>query len=371
MEYPIRILQIFTVLNHGGAETMVMNYYRQMDRTKVQFDFMVHREEKGTYEDEIEALGGKIYRMMPIHPFTFRKYQQQIAEFFDKYPEYTIIHSHLSELGYFIYKEAFRRKIPHVYAHAHSSDALWDSKWLIRTYFKHASRKYISQGFACSEQAAHWLLGKHWNKALLLQKNAIDTERFQFDDCLRKQYRQSWGIIDDCMVIGHVGSLTEIKNHQFLITVFHQLHRNHPNSRLVLVGNGWLEEKLKRQVLNLSIQDAVIFLGDRSDVNEILNSVDVFVLPSISEGFSMATLEAQCNGLPCLVSDTLPKEVRITPLVHSLSLKHSIKEWVQKIMELYTQYRNNDRTIHAASIIEAGYDIQDNARWLQHYYLNL
>ena len=135
MQEPIRILMLFTIMNRGGAETMVMNYYRNVDRTKVQFDFMVHREERGAYDDEIEALGGRIYRMMPLHPFTFGKYQQQIKDFFDEHPEYKIIHGHCSELGYFVYKEANKRGVPVIIAHAHNPKAFIDSKWIFRFYF--------------------------------------------------------------------------------------------------------------------------------------------------------------------------------------------------------------------------------------------
>ena len=133
MEEPIRILMLFTIMNRGGAETMVMNYYRHIDRNRVQFDFMVHRQERGAYDDEIEAMGGKIYRMIPLHPFTFNTYRKQISDFFDQHPEYRIIHGHCSESGYFVYREAAGRRVPVIIAHAHNAHALFDTKWLFRT----------------------------------------------------------------------------------------------------------------------------------------------------------------------------------------------------------------------------------------------
>ena len=371
MEQPIRILMLFTILNRGGAETMVMNYYRKMDRTKVQFDFVVQRPERGAYEEEIEALGGKVYRMMPLHPLTFGKYRQQIAAFLEEHPEYRVIHGHTSELAYFFLKEAAKRKVPHLLAHAHSANALWDSKWPIRTYFKFQLRKYITQGFTCSQRAAEWLFGKKGMEKALLQRNAIDTERFLFQADDRKRHRMTWGIDEDCLVMGHVGSLTEIKNHAFLLSVFHRVHQAVPHSRLVLVGQGWLKERLERQASALGIRDAVMFLGERKEVPELLSAMDVFVLPSISEGFSMATLEAQCNGLPCLVSDILPEEVRITPLVKALSLKEPKEIWAEKVVELVRNRKHENRTGYAAVIEKAGYDIQTNAEWLQNYYSNL
>ena len=134
---PIRVLMLFTILNRGGAESMVMNYYREIDRTKVQFDFVVHREEKGDFEDEITALGGKVYRMMSLRPHTFGKYARQIAAFFDEHPEYQIIHGQCSESGYFFYKEAAKRGIPVIIAHAHNSQVKIDAKWFFRTWMKH------------------------------------------------------------------------------------------------------------------------------------------------------------------------------------------------------------------------------------------
>lgn len=154
MEEPIRILMLFTIMNRGGAETMVMNYYRHIDRNRVQFDFMVHRQERGAYDDEIEAMGGKIYRMIPLHPFTFNTYRKQISDFFDQHPEYRIIHGHCSESGYFVYREAAGRRVPVIIAHAHNAHALFDTKWLFRTYFKHAMRPYLTQGFTCGKEAA-------------------------------------------------------------------------------------------------------------------------------------------------------------------------------------------------------------------------
>ena len=175
MEGPVRILMLFTIMNRGGAETMVMNYYRHIDRNRVQFDFMVHRQEQGVYDDEIKTMGGKIYRMIPLHPFTFGTYRKQISDFFDQHPEYRIIHGHCSESGYFVYREAARRAVPVIIAHAHNAHALFDTKWLFRTYFKHAMRPYLTQGFTCGKEAARWLLGNELGKKAILQRNAIDT----------------------------------------------------------------------------------------------------------------------------------------------------------------------------------------------------
>ena len=367
MQEPIRILMLFTILNRGGAETMVMNYYRNIDRTRVQFDFLVHREERGAYEDEIEAMGGRIYRMIPFHPLTFGKYRKQIAAFFDAHPEYRIVHGHCSELGYFVYREAHKRGVPVIIAHAHSSQAMLDTKWLFRTYFKHAMQKYVTQIFTCGEEAGVWLAGKRLSATAILQRNAIDTQRYRYSSETSVKVRESLGIPADCTVIGHVGSFQKVKNHAFLIEVFQALHQCHPHTRLVLVGEGSLRMEMMQKVKDLHLEHAVMFLGSRSDVPDLLKAMDVFVFPSLWEGLSVAMMEAQSAGLPCVVSDTIPAEVAMTDLVSFVSLKAPMADWVTRIQDVLATPK--DRTCYPEFVAAKGYDIQQNAAWLQNYYV--
>lgn len=367
MQEPIRILMLFTIMNRGGAETMVMNYYRNIDRTKVQFDFMVHREKRGAYDDEIEAMGGKIYRMMPLHPFTFGKYQKQIAQFFDEHNEYKIIHGHCSESGYFVYKEASKRGIPVIIAHAHNSHALFDAKWFFRTYFKHAMRKYITQVFTCGEEAAQWLAGEKLAPSAILQRNSIDTRVYAYQETNRTDIRKALHLPGDAIVIGHVGRFNKQKNHAFLIDIFHAFVQKHPHAHLVLVGVGELMEETQKKVQKLQLNDQVHFLGIRSDVPSLLHAMDLFLFPSFMEGLSVSMVEAQCAGLPCVVSDTIPNEVSMSDLVSFLSLKAPVYEWVKE-MEFMIN-RDLEREDYPTVITQAGYDIRKNAEWLQNYYL--
>lgn len=367
MEQPIRILMLFTIMNRGGAETMVMNYYRHIDRSKVQFDFVVHREERGAYDDEIEALGGRIYRMMPLHPLTFGKYKKQISRFFDEHTEYRIIHGHCSESGYFIYKEASRRGVPVIIAHAHSTKALFDLKWFFRTWFKHRMRRYVTQIFTCGKESAIWLAGEKMAANAILQRNAIDTKNYRYSPACAETLRKTLNIHDENIVIGHVGSFWKIKNQTFLIDIFQKLHQRNPHVRLLLVGEGELRNMVVRKVESLHLQNYVVFLGSRSDVPDLLKVFDVFVFPSLGEGLSVAMLEAQCAGLPCVVSDTIPKEVAMTDLVKFVSLKRSAEEWADTVLDEVNKKR--DRSIYPERIMEAGYDIMRNAQWLQNYYL--
>ncbi len=365
---PIRVLMLTTILNRGGLESMVMNYYRHIDRSKVQFDFVVHREQKGAFEDEIIALGGKIYRMMPIRPLTFGKYKKQIAQFLDAHPEYQIIHGHLSELGYFFYKEAAKRNIPIIIGHAHMSDVPKDSKWIFRTFFKYRMRRYLTLHFTCGQKAAEWLFGKGDAKTAIIQRNAIDTNSFLFDETNHKKKRKELSIGENDFVICHVGSFQKVKNHTFLIDVFESIHKQFPNSILLLIGDGELRKIIEKKCQEKDIEQSVKFLGVRSDVSDLLQASDLLIFPSLFEGLPVTLIEAQCTGIPCLISDGIPQEAVLTDLVTSKSLKDSAVSWAEEALQL--REKNIDRAIYPAIIKEKGYDIQKNAEWLQNFYIS-
>lgn len=366
MNEPIRILMVFTIMNRGGAETMVMNYYRHIDRSKVQFDFIVHREERGAFDDEIEALGGKIYRMMPLHPLTFGKYKKQIAKFFDEHPEYKIIHGHCSELGYFIYKEAHKRGVPMIIAHAHNPTAFIDSKLFFRTYFKHAMRKYINQYFACGRESAYWLFGKTLGKKAIIQYNAIDPYIFRFSPKKRIKIRKELNIADDTIIIGHIGRMTKQKNHHFLIKTFNQFHKEQPNSILLLIGNGELEDDIKAQIKKYQIEKSIMLLGIRQDIPSLMQAMDIFLFPSHYEGLGVVLIEAQAASLPCLVSNNIPKEAFITDYIKAQNLNNPILEWCNDIKSMLQKKREISITY---KIEEHHYSIKEQAEWLQNYYL--
>ena len=364
-----RILMLFTILNRGGAETMVMNYYRHIDRSKVQFDFVVHREERGAYEDKIEQLGGRIYRMKPLRPWTITQYKRQIRSFFDEHPEYRIIHGHCSEIGYYFYQEAAKRGVPVIIAHAHNSHADYDLKWPLRTWWKYRMRPYLTHRFTCGTEAANWLFGREGAKTAILQRNAIDTESYRFNIENRGKTRVSLEIDDNTLVVGHVGRFEHQKNHSFVLCIFQQLLRQHPNSLLLLIGSGGDKENaIKDLSTKMHLTDSVRFLGSRSDMPQLYSAMDVFLLPSIMEGLPLAFVEAQCSGLPCVVSNGVPKEACMTDLVTYLSLEDRPEQWSEAIIRQSTI--SFDRSIYADQIAQAGYDINRNVQWLQDFYLS-
>ena len=366
---PIRVLMLFTILNRGGAETMVMNYYRVIDRSKVQFDFVVHREEEGDYEEEIRSMGGKIYRMMPLRPHTFGKYEKQISSFFDAHPEYRIIHGQCSESGYFFYKEAARRGIPVIIAHAHNSHVKFDLKWIVRTWMKHQMRPYLTHYFACGEEAAEWLFGKQLAKNAIILKNAINTLQYKFDEQLREKKRKELRLPSSTLTICHIGRFDKVKNHSFILDIFEKLLKKRPDSHLLLIGDGVLRKQTEKKAKEKGILAQVRFLGVRRDVNELLQAADVMVFPSLFEGLGIAVVEAQCTGMPCIISDIIPNEVMITDLVEKVSLRESASTWAEKLIAATT--RTFDRPAYAEKVASAGYDIKSNSRWLERFYLNV
>ena len=366
---PIRVLMLFTILNRGGAETMVMNYYRVIDRSKVQFDFVVHREEEGDYEEEIRSLGGKIYRMMPLRPHTFGKYEKQISSFFDAHPEYRIIHGQCSESGYFFYKEAARRGIPVIIAHAHNSHVKFDLKWIVRTWMKHQMRPYLTHYFACGEEAAEWLFGKQLAKNAIILKNAIDTLQYKFDEQLREKKRKELRLASSTLTICHIGRFDKVKNHSFILDIFEKLLKKRPDAHLLLIGDGVLRKQTENKAKEKGILAQVRFLGVRRDVNELLQAADVMVFPSLFEGLGIAVVEAQCTGMPCIISDIIPNEVMITDLVEKVSLRESASSWAEKLIAATT--RTFDRPAYAEKVASAGYDINSNSLWLEKFYLNV
>ena len=365
---PLRVLMLFTILNRGGAETMVMNYYRHIDRNKVQFDFAVHRQERGAYEDEIESLGGRIYRFMPLNPLTFHQYKKQISLFFDQHPEYKVIHGQCSESGYFFYREAAKRGVPVIIAHAHSSHVPFDLKLIMRTYLKHRMRPYLTHGFTCGNEAATWLFGKKLGKKAIHLNNAIDTNRYIFSGAKREKVRNELGLSDSTLVVLHVGSFVMPKNHPFIIDIFQQFHKLHEDSVLLLTGAGPKRQAIEEKVARLGLQGYVRFLGSRDDIPDVMMAADAFLFPSIFEGLPVTLIEAQSTGLNCLISDRIPKEVIVTQRMHVMSLNQTAEQWAEQLLQLAASTK--ERTSTLQQVIDAGYDVSKNAPLLQDFYIS-
>ena len=357
----IRILHIVSFMQRGGLETLIMNCYRHIDREKMQFDFIVHRDFRADYDDEIEALGGKIYRMPRLNPFS-PGYKRALLDFFTSHPEYKIVHCHLDCMSAIPLSAAKRCGVPVRIAHGHNSNQDKDWKYPLKRLYMRRIPAVATHFFACSKEAGEWMFP---GQQVTIVNNGIETDRFAFSPEVRSQVRGELGLKGG-LVLGHVGRIVPQKNHNFLIDIFAEVAKRTPDAKLLLMGTGPLEEQVRRKVNELGLADRVRFLGVRSDVNRILQAVDVFVLPSQYEGLSLTSVEAQTSGLYCIFSDKVSKTCQMTDTVIFMSLQDSAERWATVIM---TQ-NVHDRTDCSDKIRAAGFDIQTTANWLFEFYIS-
>ena len=361
MNQPIRILHVVTYMGRGGLETMLMNYYRHIDRDLVQFDFLTHRQERAAYDDEIESLGGIIYRLPRLVPWS-RTYQHALDTFFKSHPEYRIVHVHQDCLSSVILKVAQRNGVPVRIAHSHSSAQDKNLKYPIKLYYRRLIPWFATDLFACGKDAGYWMFGGATFQVL---NNAIDAASYRYDLQKASQMRQTLNIPQNALVIGHVGRFSPPKNHEFLVDIFAALDKKEQNVFLLLVGDGELRPKMEERVRSLGLADHVTFTGIRNDVPDLLQAMDVFVFPSHYEGLGIVAIEAQASGLPCVISDSIPNDCDLTDLVTRVSLTQSANTWAEKILTVSQSPRRDTYQ----TIADGGYTIAENARWLQNYYL--
>ena len=362
MNKPIRVLQVVTHMNRGGLETMLMNYYRHIDRDRVQFDFLVHRDKRAAYDDEIEALGGKIYRLPRLVPWSVH-YLKALNCFFDSHPEYKIVHVHQDCLSSVILKVAHKHGVPVRIAHSHSSSQDMDLKFFIKLFYKQFIPRYANKLFACSQLAGNWMFS---GAPFEILNNAIDNVAYTYAPETSKKVREQLMIPEDAFVIGHIGRFSHPKNHSYLIDIFASVASKEPKAKLLMVGDGDLRPEMEAKVRELGLIDRVIFTGVRSDVPELLQAMDVFVFPSLYEGLGIAALEAQASGLPCVISDQVPSDCALTDLVEFMSLASSPEEWAERIIASKGTPRRNTYD----EVARAGFGIAENAAWLEKFYLS-
>ena len=356
----IRVLHIVTYMGRGGLETMLMNYYRHIDRTQVQFDFLTHRDFRADYDDEIESLGGKIYHLPRLIPWS-RAYKQALRDFFRSHPEYKIIHVHQDCFSGVICKIAKECGIPVRIAHSHCTSQDKNLKYPIKLWYMRSIPKYATDLLACGQKAGEWMFG---GAPFQIMNNAIDASAYVYNPQKRAEIRTRLGLVDR-VVVGHIGRFSPQKNHPFLLKIFAEVLKREPNAILLLVGGGQDMPKMQALSETLGIAENVRFLGVRSNVAELLQAMDVFVFPSRYEGLPVTVIEAQAAGLQCIISDKVPSECMVTDQVTVVSLEDDLKLWTDTILEK----QNSNRTNAQRTIEQAGYDIRRNADWLKSFYL--
>lgn len=364
----IRILHSVSYMSRGGIETMLMNYYRHIDRNKVQFDFLCNASNIGAYDDEILELGGRIFRSPGFNPLKYFEYRRYMHDLFISHPEYRIIEAHNGPLGRNALKAAKDEGVPIRIYHAHGADLPFNMKWPLKYYCMKMLRYSMNEHFVCSVKAGQFYMGKEIMKrgGYHFIPNAIEVGKFVFDPAVRNRIRRNFQL-EGKEVIGHVGRFSLQKNHKFLLELFAIIHKQRPQTRLVLIGDGEWHERVMRQINSLGIRDAVITPGSVSNPNEWYQAFDLFVLPSLWEGLPVVGVEAQTAGLPCIFSTAVTNEVALTGNAYFLPLDVSKDIWVRKINECFnSKVPRQDMT---QTIINAHYDIATEALSLEKLYL--
>ena len=364
----IVVAQIMGKWNGGGVEAVVMNYYRHIDRTQIQFDFLCDNDSTNIPYEEIESLGGKVILIPPYQKL--HEYNKELYKVF-KENNYKIVHSHINTLSVFPLRMAKKTRVPVRIAHSHSTTNKKEwKKNLLKNILRPFSKVYATNYMCCSELAGRWLFGdKTYDEGkVYLLNNAIDVDKFKYDENIRKQKRKELGINDDTFVIGHIGRFVEQKNHRFLIDIFNEVHKERSNSLLLLIGQGPLMEEIREKVHSLNLNDSVIFLGQRNDTNELYQAMDVFVLPSLYEGLPVVGVEAQAAGLQCYFSDNMTVETKVLNSTVFISSKASCFDWKDQIL-LTSQISNKNEAIQ--EITNRGFNIEVEKNKLKKYYEKL
>ncbi|MDY6385930.1 MAG: glycosyltransferase family 1 protein [Fibrobacter sp.] len=328
----IRILHVLGGLDRGGAETMVMNLYRAIDRSQIQFDFITHTDRHQAYTDEILKLGGKIYYFPKFKGINFLQVKKLWTKFFKEHPEYKILHSHVrsyASLYLPIAKKAGLKTI----IHSHSTSNGKGLSSFVKRLMQFPLRYQADYFFGCSKEAGEWLFGKKVVESpkYHILRNAIDTEKYKFSEESRAQYREKLNLGNKLTYV-HIGRFHPSKNHPFLLNLFAEIHKRNPDTVLLLVGDGPLRSSIRTQIEELRLQESVMLLGSRDDIPGILHAADCLLFPSLWEGFGMVAVEAQAAGLPCICSDMVPSSVKVTDFCYFISTD-DLLAWVDMSLQ--------------------------------------
>ena len=363
MTLPIRIAHVMGKMNGGGVESVVLNYYRHIDREMMQFDLLVDSDSTDVSRDEVEGLGGRIINVPPYQKLP--EYLCMLEDLF-RHEQWPIVHSHINALSVFPLRAAKRVGVPVRIAHSHSTSGKGEpAKNVVKGILRTQANRYPTHRMACSEYAGKWLFGKDAEFTILY--NAIDLSKFAFSASVRAEARRELGLVEGDIALGHVGRFMTQKNHPFLIDVFTEVAKREPRAILLLVGNGELRPAVERLANERGFAGRVRFLGQRGDIERLYQAFDAFVLPSLYEGLCLVGVEAQRAGLPCFFSDAITREVDLTGKASFVSLDNP-NEWAEQILASIAQ-RQQRGFSNKELCGFTRYDITRAAKSLESFYL--
>ena len=366
MSEPIRILHVVGGLGVGGIQSFLMSLYRSIDRSRVQFDFVVHIKEEKSYADEVTAMGGRVF-YIDNDAFEKKRWSNYISfwkRFFREHPEYRIVHGHLRTTSA-IYLRRAKKAGCYTIAHSHATSNGYGRSAKLKDLLQQPTRRIADYFMGCSVQANEWMFGEkivHGSSCMVV-KNGINAEKYAFDPQTRAKVRQALNLPDDAFVIGTVGRMVAQKNQELLIRAAAQAKQERPALMLLLVGDGPLLERLKALAEKLQLGETVRFLGSRSDVCELLQAFDAFAISSRNEGLGIAAVEAQAADLPVLISPAIPREACITGNIIPVG-SYDVDMWARAFAEVKARTRADMRK----AVGDAGYDIRRIADELSRFY---
>lgn len=364
----IRILQVGMSPYYGGTESFIMNQYCEIDRTKIQFDFLNVYQREIACQKKIVAMGGNIYYLDMARNHGIRGYHKNLDDFFFEHAaKFDAVHCHFQSLiNIDILRYAKKYDIKVRIAHAHNSGYGTEPSLLQKSLIacnKIMLNSYATHYFACSKLAANWM----FHREAVIINNAIDAAKFKYNEEIRNSIRHQMGL-DKSRVVMFVGRLDSQKNPFFLLEIFNEIHKKWTDAKLLIIGDGVLRPNVEQRISQLALSDSVQLLGSRSDVNELLQVADIFLFPSKFEGLGIALIEAQAAGVVTYTSkDVVPRDVKVTGLLDFISLEKSASEWAERIVSHPIEEHKDT----LQEIRRAGYDNKENAQRLQKLYLNM
>lgn len=337
MKKPIRIIHVVGIMDYGGVESLIMNWYREIDRRHYQFDFIVHTTKKGKYDDEIISMGGKIYRVPQYRLKHIFAYQKAWRDLLGTLPDHQLIHGHIRSTAKIYSKlcHAFGKK---VILHSHSTGENKDYKQLAKFLLKWRLTVHVDQCLACSEEAGRWLFKE---TPFLVLPQTIRLENYAFNLESRTKMRQQLGFTDE-LVLGHVGRFISQKNHEFFIALGRSVKESNKKIVFLLIGEGDMKKKFIKKINEEELSQYFNLIEPRRSIESYYHAMDIFLFPSIKEGLGMVAIEAQAAGLPVIASQAVPKETAVTTLIQYLSLDVSL--WLSVINQIDEgQDKNSER----------------------------
>ena len=358
-----KVLELLPGLNYGGAQAMIINLCRNIDYDRVQCDFAVDHSNLLDMKELVESFGSQVHILPSFTGTNLKEITGAWDRFFDEH-DYDIVHSHIRSYSFIILNIARKHGLKTI-IHSHNTSNGKGLGNMIRTALQYPLRTSADYFFACSKEAGEWLFGKKITEGnrFYVINNAIDTDKFTFDLDTRYRYRRMFRLNDERVFI-QVGRMSKQKNYLFTLDVFDKFLSIDENAKLFIVGDGELENEIRNRITELNLNKSVIILQHRDDVHCLLQMADVFLMPSLYEGLSVACVEAQSSGIVCLCSDNVDQNVDITGRCRFIALDTDL--WITAMSE-----NTDDRRPYKKEIINAGFDAETNGKWLEDFYQSI